>query len=81
MDSDTHFIFSESGERMNEDKPVVLGDKIWIGCRSVILKGSYIGNNNIIAANTTVTKKFEEENCIIAGSPAKIIKKIGYWEI
>ena len=33
-----------------------------------------IGNNNIIGANSVVTKNFEESNIIIAGTPAKKIK-------
>nr|WP_319947309.1 acyltransferase [uncultured Shimia sp.] len=55
---------------------VVLGEKCWIGMNSVILPGVTLGPNTIVGAGTTVTKSFPDGHCIIAGSPAKVIKTI-----
>lgn len=40
---------------------------------SIILKGTVIGNNCVIGAGSVVHGKFED-NCVIAGNPAKVIK-------
>ena len=76
MDSDFHEIENiESGKTLLMVRPVYIGDNVWLGTRSVVLKGTEIGNNTIVGASSTVSGKFPEGNCIIAGMPAKIIKK------
>ena len=57
-------------------KPVKIGNNVWIGANVVILPGVEIGDNTVIGAGSIVTKSFKEGNCIIAGNPAKIIKKL-----
>lgn len=61
-------------ERKLSTSPVIIGDNVWIGENVVILAGSEIGNGCIIGANAVVTGKFDD-NCIIAGVPAKVIKR------
>lgn len=51
---------------------VTIGNKVFIGAESVILPGVTIGNNVIIGANSTVTKDVPD-NCVVAGTPAKVI--------
>lgn len=57
-------------------KPVVLGEKCWVGMNSVILPGVELGCNTVVAAGSVVTKSFTEGHVVIAGSPAKIIKRL-----
>lgn len=69
MDTDFHSIYKLSDETLqkkiiNEDKEIIIGDKVWIGCRSTILKGTFIPSGGIIAAGSIVTKKLEDNNCI-----------------
>lgn len=56
-------------------QPVKIGDDVWIGGKTTILPGVTIGNNVIVAAGSVVTKNIEA-NSIVAGVPAKIIKKL-----
>ena len=56
-------------------KPIKIGDNVWIGSNATILSGVTIGNGAIIGANAVVTKDVPE-NTVVAGIPAKIIRKI-----
>lgn len=55
---------------------VKIGNNVWIGDKATILAGVHIGNNVIVAANAVVTKDVPD-NCLVAGVPAKIIKRCG----
>jgi len=55
---------------------VRIGKYCWLGMNSIVLPGVILGDFTIIAAGTVVTKSFENGYCIIAGNPAKEIKKI-----
>lgn len=59
-------------------KPITIGDHVWIGNRAVILKGVNIGDGAIVAAGALVTKDVPA-NSIVAGIPAKVVKKEVYW--
>ena len=67
MDTDFHRITNDNGETINLPKPIIVGNHVWIGCRNTVLKGVTIADNNVISANSTVTKSITEENCIIGG--------------
>lgn len=75
MDSDTHVIYGENGEIINEDREIILGDKIWVGCDCKILKGANVPNNCVVGANSVITSNQLEPNSLIIGSPAKSVKK------
>lgn len=59
-----------------KDRPVIIGDNVWIGANAIILPGVSISDNCIIGAGAVVTRSFSEANLIIAGNPARIVKKI-----
>ena len=67
-----------------KSQPVYIGSGCWIGERAIILPGVSIGTKCIIAAGAVVTKGKYPDFCIIAGVPAKIIKKYNFntheWE-
>ena len=54
--------------------PITLGKNVWLPWRVFIMPGVEIGDNVVIGANSLVTKSFPS-NCLIAGSPAQIIKE------
>jgi acetyltransferase-like isoleucine patch superfamily enzyme len=56
-------------------KPVIIGDNVFIGAHTTILKGVTIGNNSIIGACSVITKNIPA-NEIWAGNPARLIKNI-----
>ena len=61
--------------KYSEYAPVVIKDNVWIGERSTILKGVTIGEGAIVASNSVVTKDVPPYS-IVAGNPAKVVKKI-----
>ena len=60
--------------------PIVIGDNVWIGMGAMILKGVTIGEGSIIAAGAVVTKDVAP-NTIVAGVPAKEIRKDVTWTL
>ena len=80
MDTDHHRIYDANGMCINEDREVVVGDNVWIGARSFILKGSRINEGCIIGANTTVTKSYDEKKAVIAGNPPRVVRRDVSWE-
>lgn len=64
----------ERSPKYAANKPIIIGENVWIGSNARIQKGVTIGDNAIIAANSVVTKDVPA-NAIAAGNPAKIVKE------
>lgn len=79
LDNDFHPIEAEARIRDDKDmiraKEIVIGKNCFIGCNSLILKGTVLGDNCVVGAGAVVSGQFED-NCVIAGNPAKVIKKL-----
>ena len=71
--------FSEADRRIDEQGvstgQVVIGDDVWIGANAVVLPNVNIGRHCVVAAGAVVTKDVPD-GCIVAGVPAKIIKRL-----
>jgi acetyltransferase-like isoleucine patch superfamily enzyme len=67
--------------RLNEPRPDVatgpinIGERVWIGFNSIVLRGVTINNNSIVAAGSVVVDNVPP-NTIVAGNPAKVVKTI-----
>lgn len=62
-------------EKRPEDDPgVTIEDDVWIGTRAIILAGVRVGRGAVVAAGAVVTKDVEQY-MIVAGNPAKPIRK------
>ena len=59
---------------IRNNRPVIIGNDVWIGANVIILPGVKIGDGAILAAGTVVTKDVEPYS-IVGGVPSKIIRK------
>ena len=75
---DSHSIINQ-GLRINPSKDVIIEEHCWIGSKSIINKGTIIPKHCIVGSGSVVTKPFDESNSIIAGNPARIIKRNIDW--
>jgi len=58
-----------------EFDPIMLGDNCYIGTNCLFQMGTRILNNSVVGMGSVITEYFEEDDCFIAGVPAKVIKK------
>jgi acetyltransferase-like isoleucine patch superfamily enzyme len=79
LDDDFHVLNYEN--KKNRDKKIYIGSFVWIGCNVSVLKGSHIASGCVVAANSVVSGDFLEEKCLIAGNPAKVVKRNISWEL
>lgn len=75
-DSDNHQIID--GNSMSA--PIVIKNNVWIGMAAIILKGVTIGEGAIVAAGAVVTRDVPAHT-IVAGVPAKVIKKDVFYTV
>lgn len=64
LDTDAHAIYDENGERINNPRGFHIGDNVWIGARSTILKGVHIASGSVVATGSIVSKNLEIPNAI-----------------
>lgn len=83
--NDSHSIFDvdtkkniNSTEEICKKRGIDIGDHVWIGIRSTILYNTKIGNGSIVGAGSLVKSTFPN-NCIVAGTPAKIVRRNVAW--
>jgi acetyltransferase-like isoleucine patch superfamily enzyme len=77
-DTDFHplnFEDRRSGFKGTKTMPIIVGDDVFVGANSIILKGVIIGARVIIGAGSVVTKNIPSDE-IWAGNPAKFIRKV-----
>lgn len=81
IDTDYHVIVYADKKRSSISKPITIGNKVWIGCETTVLKGTIISNGCVIGANSLLSKKYLDESKLIAGNPAVVLKDIKGWEV
>lgn len=81
--TDGHTILDkQTGNVINSiTSPIIIGNHCWIGEGVRFIKNSKISDNTVVGISSIVTKQFEKENVILAGTPAKIIKENIDWDI
>jgi len=77
--TDGHAIV-QNGEAINEAKPIIIGNHVWIGADVRLCKGSKVADNSIAGLGAVIAGKFDEPNVVIAGNPAKIVKHDVNWD-
>lgn len=58
--------------------PISIGDHVWIGARSTILKGVSIGDGAVVAAGSLVTRDVPP-GALVGGSPARMVRPKVEW--
>mgnify|MGYP001087614667 CR=1 FL=1 len=66
--------------KYKDTKPIKIGDNCWLATNAVILPGVELGNHVVVAAGAVVTESFKQDNILLGGVPAKIIKKLNKYE-
>lgn len=95
IDYDGHPIFHESKNSENlsiksfgesfaetfggDSAPIEISDNVWVGVRSLILKGVTLGKGSIVGAGSVVTQSVPP-NTMVGGNPAKIIREGVSWK-
>jgi acetyltransferase-like isoleucine patch superfamily enzyme len=54
--------------------PITIGKKVWLPWRVFITPGVEIGDNVVVGANSLINKSVPS-NCMVAGSPAKVLRE------
>lgn len=79
IDNDFHPIEiryrNENNKAKIRSKEIIIGKNCFIGCNALILKGTNLGDGCVVGAGSVVCGEFPND-CVIAGNPAKIIRKV-----
>jgi acetyltransferase-like isoleucine patch superfamily enzyme len=78
MDTDFHQINLFNTDQRPISAPVVIGNDVWIGARSMILKGVHIGDHSVVGAGSVVRTRVPPYSLVI-GNPARVIPRIHGW--
>lgn len=79
--SDPHLIYDcDSKKRRNPSRSVYIGDHVWLGQNSLILKGSEIDSGSIIGANAVISGKKVPHNTSWVGNPARQVAENIFWD-
>ena len=70
----------ETGERLNPSVGIRIADRVWVGRDVQILKGVVLQPETVVATRSLVSRAFDEGNCVIAGVPAKVVKRGIRWD-
>lgn len=79
FDSIGHRMWLENQEEAEIEAPITVGDDVWIGPYSIIMKGVEIGANSIVGAGSVVRRSVPP-NSLVYGNPARVAGKVDRWE-
>lgn len=69
-----------SGDRVNKSRDIRIADRVWIGRDVTVLKGVVLHPETVVATRSLVSSAFDEGGCVVAGVPAKIVKRGVRWD-
>lgn len=78
--TDAHTITNLNGEPINFAESIEIGRHVWVGKDVKIGKNVRIADHSIVGWGSIVTKRFDEPNVIIAGTPARIVRQGVDWD-
>lgn len=78
--SDVHKIIDRAtGKRVNPPGDIIVGDHVWVSSEATLWAGAKVGNDSVVGRASHVSKEFPA-NCVIAGTPARIVRENVTWE-
>lgn len=77
IDNDFHEIYYSGKQEGSQE--IKIGDHVWVGCNTTILKGVTIDSHSVIAAGSVVTKDLPS-NILAGGNPARVLKENISWK-
>lgn len=78
--SDMHrMVDRASGQPVNPARPIVVGDNVWLCAEAVLLKGARVPDGCVVGLRSVVTRGFDEPDCVLAGSPARVVRRGIAW--
>lgn len=76
---DSHSVTDLSGRRLNPAKDITIGEHVWCGTRVLCLAGAAIARESVVGAGALVNGMQSEENVVVAGVPARVVKRDVRW--
>ena len=68
-----------TSKRANPSRSIHIGNHVWLGRRSTVLGGAYIGDGSVLGFGSILTKKIPN-NCIVAEAPTRPVKRDIAWK-
>lgn len=72
MDTDFHRVEDKAWDPTGE--PIIIEERVWLGNRSIVLKGVRVGHDAVVAAGAVVTRNVPPRT-LVAGVPAKAVRR------
>ena len=68
----------ETGARLNPARDVMIGDRVWVGIKAFLAKGTVIGDGSVVGAYSFVSGPIPAQ-CLAAGVPARVLRRGVSW--
>jgi acetyltransferase-like isoleucine patch superfamily enzyme len=79
--TDAHSVLDlETRERINKAESISIGNHVWLGAEVMITKGVSLPDDCIVGARSICNRSIDEPHTVIAGIPAKIVKRGVTWD-
>ena len=77
---DLHVIVDRAtGLRLNPPEPVIVGDRVWLAAEAALMKGARVPDGCVVGFRSTVMHGFEEPDCLLVGTPARVVRRGILW--
>lgn len=78
--SDTHPIYDAERKIINQERAVHIGNRVWVGCRVIVLKGVSIGDGSVVGMGTVVSRNIPDQS-ISVGHPNTVVRNSISWSV